>query len=597
MHYLCFVNLKIFFTVISFIISSFVFGQTVEDVKKIQAPQKKLEKAIDSRNPSQQADAYLSLGDSYFAQNNFAKSEEFYQKSKKIYEQLKDEKNVAIVARKLAQSQEKQQKIGAAAKNYEVASSASNTNYEKSVNFNDASRLRTANVETKEKALQENIRVNSAYQKTEELSKDYENMADIQVQQNNIPAATKNLENAYELSKKSEPEKALEINQKTVDLLVEQKQFDKAIAKKKEAIKEDFVQQNSQEKVNQIQQLAEIYLKDNDNQKARELLEKSYQLAVENHHTIEAQKSLIKLDSLNLAEGKSDQTIVLYKDFLTKLPSILEKDTSLSSKKLMKETEERIAQLEKEKNLQDELISRTSRFNYLLIAGLLLALAFVGFALYTQKKLKIQNKKIELQSLRREMNPHFIFNSLNSVNHFISENNELEANRYLTRFSKLMRGVMENSREDFILLNDELDLLKNYLELEKSRFHDKFDYEIELDPQLKSDHLKIPGMLIQPFLENAIWHGLRYKTEKGFLRLSFQRKEDEFLVIIDDNGIGIKQSEAQKTVHQKQRNGRGIRNTRERILLLNELYGKEIQCSTNDKTEESGTEVILKMKI
>ena len=117
------------------------------------------------------------------------------------------------------------------------------------------------------------------------------------------------------------------------------------------------------------------------------------------------------------------------------------------------------------------------------------------------------------------MNPHFIFNSLNSVNQFIATNNELEANQYLTKFSKLMRGVMENSKDDFISFQEELDLLKNYLALEKSRFSDKFDYEIFVDENLLNSNLQIPGMLVQPFLENSIWHGLRYLEHKGFLKL------------------------------------------------------------------------------
>ena len=200
-----------------------------------------------------------------------------------------------------------------------------------------------------------------------------------------------------------------------------------------------------------------------------------------------------------------------------------------------------------------------------------------------------------MQSLRREMNPHFIFNSLNSVNQFIATNNELEANQYLTKFSKLMRGVMENSKEDFIPFHEELELLKNYLALEKSRFQDKFDYEISVDEHLNSQNLQIPGMLIQPFLENAIWHGLRYKNEKGFLKLNFQKSNNQLNIKIEDNGIGIKESKNQKTEHQKNRNGRGMKNTLERIKLLNDLYEKNISCEVLDKENGAGVLVTLKM--
>jgi LytS/YehU family sensor histidine kinase len=250
--------------------------------------------------------------------------------------------------------------------------------------------------------------------------------------------------------------------------------------------------------------------------------------------------------------------------------------------KILEETESKISQLEKEKGLKDELIRKKNIFNYSLIAALFLLLILVVFIFWTLKKVQIKSKKIALQSLRREMNPHFIFNSLNSVNQFIATNNELEANQYLTRFSKLMRGVMENSAEDFIPFHQELDLLQNYLSLEKTRFTDKFDFEITVDENLNQQNLQIPGMLIQPFLENAIWHGLRYRKEKGFLKLNFETKNDYLKITIEDNGIGIEESKKQKTDHQKNREGRGMKNTLERIRLLNDLYRKNITCSIKD---------------
>jgi sensor histidine kinase YesM len=213
------------------------------------------------------------------------------------------------------------------------------------------------------------------------------------------------------------------------------------------------------------------------------------------------------------------------------------------------------------------------------------------------KKVQIKNKKIALQSLRREMKPHFIFNSLNSVNQFIATNNELEANQYLTKFSKLMRGIMENSTEDYIPLQQELDLLQNYLTLEKTRFADKFDFEITIDDELKSQNILVPGMLIQPFLENAIWHGLRYRDNKGFLTLNFKKINKNLEISIEDNGIGIEESKKQKTTHQKQREGRGMKNTLERISLLNDLYHKNIKCVIDDKPNAQGVIVKISSQI
>ena len=581
----------IFFTIF---LSTHFYAQ-ISRVEEVKTEAKKLKKAISTDDAQLEAESYVNLADGYYNDGNFAKSEEFYQKAKTIYEKSNDKKNLSLVTRKLAQSQEKQNKIYTASQNYESASKIGYSKAEMVVNSNDASRLRSANLEVKEKAVQQNIAINNKVADKTELSKDYTNLAEVNIQQNNIPKAAENLNNAYIISKETAPQQALQINQQMADLYVENKNYDKAISVKKQVLEEDFVKKNSKEKVNQIQQLAEIYLKSNDKNNAENLLENAYKIAIEKGHTLEAQKSILKLDSLYKSDGNTSKSIVLYQDFLGKLPLLLSKDQSLVDEKIMQETEDRIAQLEKEKELQNQILKRKNLFNYLLIGLLVLAITFIGFVLFIQKKLKIQNKKIELQSLRREMNPHFIFNSLNSVNQFIATNNELEANQYLTKFSKLMRGVMENSKDDFIPFHEELELLKNYLALEKSRFQDKFDYEITVDEHLNSQNLQIPGMLIQPFLENAIWHGLRYKNEKGFLKLNFQKSNNQLNIKIEDNGIGIKESKNQKTEHQKNRNGRGMKNTLERIKLLNDLYEKNISCEVLDKENGGGVLVTLKM--
>lgn len=324
-------------------------------------------------------------------------------------------------------------------------------------------------------------------------------------------------------------------------------------------------------------------------------MKNAYDIALQKGHTLEAQKSVKKLDSLYNISENTDASVKLYRNFLGKLPDLVSKDRSLVDNKILEDTEQKISQLLQEKKLKDELIRKKNIFNYSLIGVLVLLTGLIIFIFRTLKKVQIKNKKIALQSLRREMNPHFIFNSLNSVNHFIATNNELEANQYLTKFSKLMRGVMENSSEDFIPFQQELDLLLNYLALEKTRFADKFDYEIEVDESLNTQNLKVPGMLIQPFLENAVWHGLRYRTDKGFLSLKFTKNNDLLKITIKDNGIGIEESKKQKTEHQKTREGRGMKNTLERIRLLNDLYKKNIICTVKDS--ENGVFVEVSMII
>ncbi|PTT76788.1 tetratricopeptide repeat protein [Chryseobacterium sp. HMWF035] len=579
------------------IFGNIFYAQSNKTVEDIQFQTKKLKKAVDTKDESSQADSYYNIGESFFNNGNFQKSEEYYTKAKNIYEKLNDKPNIEKASRKLAQSQEKQNKISPAISNYNRAAEVS---YSKSraLNSNDVTRLSVNSAEAKEEAIQNNIQLNEKEKdKGGELAANYTQMADINIQQNNIPKAEVNLTNAYKISKKEAPQQALEINQKLTDFYVENKNFDKAIEAKKTVLKEDFVKENSKKQVEQIQELADIYIKKNDPKEAIDLLKKSYGIALEKGHTLEAQKSVKKLDSLYNVSENTDASVKLYRDFLGKLPDLVSKDKSLVDEKILEDTEQRIAQLEKEKQLKDELIRKKNVFNYSLIFALIVLTGLIIFIFRTLKKVQIKNKKIALQSLRREMNPHFIFNSLNSVNHFIATNNELEANQYLTKFSKLMRGVMENSTEDFIPFQQELDLLQNYLALEKTRFADKFDYEIHVDESLNTQSLKVPGMLVQPFLENAIWHGLRYRTTKGFLNLSFEKENEQLKITVEDNGIGIEESKKQKTEHQKARKGRGMKNTLERIDLLNDLYKKEISCTVKDKENNSGVLVILKLNL
>jgi len=200
--------------------------------------------------------------------------------------------------------------------------------------------------------------------------------------------------------------------------------------------------------------------------------------------------------------------------------------------------------------------------------------------------------------LRTQMNPHFIFNALNSVNSFIAKNDERTANRYLTDFSTLMRSVLVNSEEDFISLEKELELLALYLKLEHSRFHDKFEYELYVDKTIDQGQFEIPPMLLQPYIENAVWHGLRYKKEKGSLKVSLTLKDSETIMIeISDNGIGRQQSKALKTEHQKKQQSKGMQNIKQRIAILNEMYKDKVDVFIQDLYDDkTGTKVTLMLK-
>ena len=216
----------------------------------------------------------------------------------------------------------------------------------------------------------------------------------------------------------------------------------------------------------------------------------------------------------------------------------------------------------------------------------------------SNRQQKLANNLLALKSLRSQMNPHFIFNALNSVNNYIAKSDERNANRFLSDFSVLMRTVLENSEEDFIPLSKELELLELYVKLEHSRFPDKFDYEVKIAENIDINSFDIPPMLLQPYIENAIWHGLRYKKEKGFLKIKVIQLTSNLLQIeILDNGIGRKKSADLKTENQKKQKSKGMGNIKRRVAILNDMYKNKVDVSiSNLQEDQTGTKVILKLK-
>ena len=272
----------------------------------------------------------------------------------------------------------------------------------------------------------------------------------------------------------------------------------------------------------------------------------------------------------------------------------------------------RISSLEQERELsqskyslaltEQQLFEERNKWQKGLIYSLILGvalLALTAFFFYrTNKQQQLNNNLLALKSLRSQMNPHFIFNALNSVNNYIAKNDERSANRFLSEFSVLMRTVLENSEEDFISFSKELELLQLYVKLEHSRFPEKFDYEINVDEHVVIDAFEIPPMLIQPYIENAIWHGLRYKEEKGFLKIEVtQVNENVLTVTIVDNGIGRKKSAALKTHNQKKQKSKGMGNIKKRIEILNEMYQNKVQVGISDlDSDGTGTKVVVQLK-
>lgn len=253
-----------------------------------------------------------------------------------------------------------------------------------------------------------------------------------------------------------------------------------------------------------------------------------------------------------------------------------------------------INHLVEEDSLKEEVLTY-SRWAIALLLGLIV-IGILGskYILKVSKQRRVANQQLALRSLRSQMNPHFIFNALNSVNSFISENDQRSANKFLSNFSRLMRLVMENSEHNFIPLQKELEILKIYLQLEHFRFKDQFDYNVKIEEEVDEEEFEIPPMLIQPYIENAIWHGLRYKPSSGLLNLRLSAKKDNLIVTISDNGIGRKKSAELKTDNQKKNKSTALKNIHQRIEIFNDLHQLKIEVIIKDLNEDgTGTYVEL----
>jgi LytS/YehU family sensor histidine kinase len=244
-----------------------------------------------------------------------------------------------------------------------------------------------------------------------------------------------------------------------------------------------------------------------------------------------------------------------------------------------------------------ELLSLRIRNQRLLIYGytglIILSLA-IGLLMYNRAKMKEKSRLSELNrkisevtqaNLRQQMNPHFIFNTLNSIQYYMYQHDKLATNNYLTKFSSLMRKVLENSQNTSVPLRDELDALKLYLELEKIRFKDKFDYQIIVDEEIDTILYKVPTMLIQPYVENSICHGLVPANDKGMININLELKKDYISCVIVDNGIGREAAAASKSANH---NSLGTQIVSSRLELVNALYGTSLKTIYTDLKNEMG---------
>lgn len=402
-----------------------------------------------------------------------------------------------------------------------------------------------------------------------------------------INSSTRNIKEVYR--KENRVDEELLLREKSIDFNLKNNNLDE--------VNEDYLE------------IAKLYLEQKAADKAIPYLEKSIGLSTQLNspeRTGYAYKSLSEayaqknnyLLALNNYRNYVQLTDSAYKQKERKLATLLEYNEELGLRA------KKIEFLEKDLDLNSKAIDllraeqRTQKLIIYSLSGGIVLIFAASFTIYRiSRKRRIANQLLALKSLRSQMNPHFIFNALNSVNSYIARSDEKAANKYLSDFSRLMREVMETSQHDFISFSTEVRILELYLNLEHSRFSDKFDYTFNIDPAIDTDGISIPPMLIQPYIENAVWHGLRYRNEKGNLKVSVRKEGRQIIVEVEDNGIGRKQSQELKTANQKTRISTGLKNIETRIRIINEVHHMNIKVSVSDLDAETGQGTVVKLHI
>jgi tetratricopeptide (TPR) repeat protein len=347
--------------------------------------------------------------------------------------------------------------------------------------------------------------------------------------------------------------------------------------------------------------------------KAKEYYEKSLQLLTAIDDVYGQGEVWEKLSTIYENEGKHKEAFGAYKKFIVLRDSIFNDE----KKEQVTRMEMRYNFQKKEDSLQSDHdrktliaaseIKRQSTIKAFIAWGslILFATGLASFILYKKRRDARQKQQqaefnaevanTEMKALRAQMNPHFIFNSLNSISDYITKNDTRSADRYLIKFAKLMRTILENSEQKDVLLCDDLKALELYMQLEALRMNNKFTYEIEVDEAVDKEVTLVPPLILQPFVENSIWHGIAKKEGPGKIKIQIKMEGNDMInCIVEDNGIGRKQSTQLKALSaQKEKTSVGMKITQARIDILNRIKNTNAAVQLFDLAEGLRVEVKL----
>lgn len=345
--------------------------------------------------------------------------------------------------------------------------------------------------------------------------------------------------------------------------------------------------------------LGRIYLDRKETDSAFFMAREALEIATRKGTRQNKRDALLLLSSIY--ENKQDviNAMRYYKHYVAMKDSVISEQFKgqLYSFKLKENNAKHDAEL---RSLRNQKRSLAAGIIAVFVLGIFIILAIVLRHNNERLRYKQRSAELEMQALRAQMNPHFIFNCLSAINHFILNKETDIASHYLTRFSRLIRLVLVNSEKTVVSLEEELSMLRFYLDMEQLRFKDAFDYHIHYDAGIQASMIMVPSFILQPFCENAIWHGLLHKKGKGELNIDFMLKGGWLICTITDNGVGMVEAAKMKTQLAGKQASFGHKLAIERLLLFNNEGGVNdpvlVENITNETGEVTGTKVILRIK-
>lgn len=569
--------------------------------KSLEYSEKALNYSEETGNERGVARAYLMIGSGYNEKNNYTKAIEYQQNALEIFEKIHDTAAIGVTYNNLGMNYHNLGQYKKAIEQYQNSFQIAN-------NFNNQRDLYFSLINIgiiydewgKYKLALEH------YQNALFISKEINNMGYTAISLQNIGVVYHELGNfdsallylnkSLDISEQIGDKKGIFksfIN--TGDIFIKIHDNQKAIDNFKRALQ---ISEESGNKTNialASLKLGEVYTLEKKYSTAKPLLKEALSLAKEIEETKLIKDAYKALSDYYFKVNDYKNAYANYYEYTVLKDTLYNRDSRHEITEM--QTLYELDKKEKEIEIQDLKIEKQqNRFYYIISAVvLLIILALLLFNSYKLKQkhyrteLERKNIDIEQRLLRTQMNPHFIFNSLNSINSFITDNNSDSAQSFLSKFARLMRYILENSRKTFVPVEDEINTLELNMQLEQLRFDNKFDFEINVDEKIDQEYTFIPPMLIQPFIENAIIHGIAGKTGRGKIKVELKPEGKLMQCTIEDNGIGRKKAmEIKRKSDSKKHRSLGMKVTQERLDILNEKTEEDVSVKIIDLKDESG---------